>query len=240
MTGTFINVATILTGGGLGLVFGSQLPERLRSTVMSGLGLFTVAFGISLFLETSNPLIAVGSVLMGAVLGEWMDLEKRLKRIGTWLELRFARGEAEIGQATGFVRGFLTASVLFCVGPMTILGSIQDGLTGDYQLLAVKSTLDGFAALALASALGLGVLFSSVVVLVYQGGITLLAGQAQAFLTEAMIAEMTAVGGVIILGLGIGSLLELRPIRSGNLLPALVIAPAIVWLIDLATGLLNT
>lgn len=235
MMGTLINVATVLAGGGLGLLFGAQLPDRLRSTVMSGLGLFTVAFGISLFLETTNALIAVGSLLLGAVLGEWMDIEERLKLAGAWLERRFTRGEAELGPATDFVRGFLTASVLFCVGPMTILGAIQDGLTGDYQLLAVKSTLDGFAALALASALGLGVLFSSLVVLVYQGGITLLAGQAQVLLTETMITEMTAVGGVIILGLGIGSLLELRPIRTGNLLPALVIAPTIVGIIDLVT-----
>lgn len=232
MTGTLINVITVLLGGSVGLLFGAQLPERLRATVMAGLGLFTVAFGMSLFLETDNALIAVGSLLFGAVLGEWLDIEGRLRAVGSWLEKRFTRQEEPQAPGTDFVRGFLTASVLFCVGPMTILGSIQDGLTGDYQLLAVKSTLDGFASLALASALGVGVMFSSLVVLVYQGSISLLAGQAQAVLTEAMMAEMTAVGGIIIIGLGIGSLLELRPIRTGNLLPALILAPLIVWLID--------
>lgn len=232
MTGTLINVITVLLGGSVGLLFGAQLPERLRATVMAGLGLFTVAFGMSLFLETDNALIAVGSLLFGAVLGEWLDIEGRLRAVGSWLEKRFTRREEPQAPGTDFVRGFLTASVLFCVGPMTILGSIQDGLTGDYQLLAVKSTLDGFASLALASALGVGVMFSSLVVLVYQGSISLLAAQAQAVLTEPMMAEMTAVGGIIIIGLGIGSLLELRPIRTGNLLPALILAPLIVWLID--------
>lgn len=232
MTGTIINVITVLLGGALGLLFGAQLPERLRATVMAGLGLFTVALGMSLFLETSNALISVGSLLFGAVLGEWLDIEERLRAVGSWLERRFTRQAESEARGSDFVRGFLTASVLFCVGPMTILGSIQDGLTGDYQLLAVKSTLDGFAALALASALGAGVMFASLVVLLYQGSISLLAAQAQAVLSETMMAEMTAVGGIIIIGLGIGSLLELRPIRTGNLLPALILAPLIVWLID--------
>lgn len=236
MTGTIINVVTVLVGGGIGLLFGAQLPRRLRGTVMAGLGLFTLAFGVKLFLETENPLIAVGSLLLGGILGEWLDIEGRLQAVGAWLETRFAGKSREGDRSAGFVRGFLTGSVLFCVGPMTILGSIQDGLTGDFQLLAVKSMMDGFGALAIASALGAGVLFSSVVVLLYQGAISLLAAQAQAILTQAMMAEMTAVGGIIIVGLGIGSLLELRPIRSGNLLPALALAPLIMWLIDLVTG----
>ena len=129
-----------------------------------------------------------------------------------------------------FVRGFLMASLLFCVGPMAILGSVQDGLTGDYQLLVVKSILDGFAALAFAASMGVGVLFSAIVVLIYQGGITLLAVQAQSFFTEAMITEMSATGGVILLAIGIGGLLELRPIRTANFLPALVLAPLFVAL----------
>lgn len=227
MIGTILNVLAILIGGSLGLLFGSRLPPRLRETVLAGLGLFTVAFGIYLFFETQNPLIVVASLLLGALMGETMGLEEGLNRLGRWLEARAGGGADETGSIR-FVRGFVTASVLFCVGPMAILGSIQDGLTGDYELLAVKSVLDGFASLAFASTLGWGVLFSSGAILTYQGGISLLAAQAQNVLTEPMIAEMTAAGGIVILGLGVSSLLELKEIRTGNLLPSLFLAPLIV------------
>jgi uncharacterized membrane protein YqgA involved in biofilm formation len=186
----------------------------------------------SLDVEGENPLAPLVSLLIGGLLGEWWRIEQRLKSLGASLEVRFSQG-VESKEGSKFVRGFLSASLLFCVGPMTILGSIQDGLTGDYQLLAIKSVLDGFAALALASTLGLGVLFSALVVLIYQGGISLLAAQAQTFLDEVMLAEMSAVGGVLLLGLAIGTLLELRPIRAGNLLPALLIAPLMVYLLRL-------
>lgn len=231
MTGTIINVIAVLLGGGLGLLFGARLPERMRATVLAGLGLFTCAFGVMLFLDTQNPLMVAASLLVGAMLGEWLGVEERLQNLGGFLEKRVAGWFR--GGATGqFVSGFLTASVLFCVGPMTLLGSIQDGLTGDYELLAVKSVLDGFASLAFASTLGPGVLFSSLVVLVYQGSISLLAAQAQSLLSGAMIQEMTATGGVIILGLGISSLLQLKKIRTANLLPALFLAPLFVFLVD--------
>lgn len=233
MTGTLINIATVLVGGGMGLVSGARLPPRVRETVVSGLGLFTLAIGIKLFLETRNELIVLASLLIGGVLGEWGRIEDRLRQLGTRLEARFAAGP-EGGSSRGdFVRGFLSASLLFCVGPMTILGSIQDGLTGDYELLAIKSVMDGFAALALASSLGPGVLFSALVILVYQGGISLLATQAQAIFSDAMMAEMSAVGGVLLLALSVGTLLEIRPIRTGNLLPALFVAPGLVWILEL-------
>src|SRR3989337_2403817 len=231
MTGTVLNVASVLLGGSLGLAFGNRLPERVRSTVTSALGLFTLAIGVRLFLQTENPLIALGSLALGGLLGEWWQVEQRLTGVGARLEARFARGEEVEGAGGRFVRGFLTATLLFEVGPMTILGSIQDGLTGDYSLLAIKSTLDGFAALAFASTLGLGVLFSTLVILFYQGGISLLAAQAQALVTPEMMAEMTAVGGVLLLGISVSSLLELKPIRVGNFLPALIIAPIIVALL---------
>ncbi len=229
MTGTLLNIAAVLLGGLIGLAFGSRFSERARQTILSGMGLFTAAIGVRMFLETQNPLYPLGGIVLGALIGEGLQIEEALARLGAWLEARFNRGE---GQTTSlFVRGFLTASLLFCVGPMTILGSIQDGLTGDYQLLAIKSVLDGFAAMALASTLGVGVLFSIVVILVYQGGLTLLASQAQGVLTEAMTAEMTAVGGVLLLSLAVGSMLELRQIRTGNLLPALFVSPALVALV---------
>jgi uncharacterized membrane protein YqgA involved in biofilm formation len=131
-----------------------------------------------------------------------------------------------------FIKGFLTSSLVFCVGPMTILGSIQDGLTGDYRILAIKSVLDGFAAFAFSSTLGVGVLFSTLVIITYQGGLSLLAGQAQAIITAGMMNEMTAVGGLLLLGIAISSLLEIKPIRVGNLRPALAIAPIIVFILE--------
>jgi len=151
----------------------------------------------------------------------------RVLNLGAFLEKRFARGDG-MDQGSRFIRGFLTASLVFCVGPMAILGSIQDGLSGDYSLLAIKSVLDGFAALAFSSLLGAGVLFSALAILVYQGMLTLLAAQVQSISTPAMMNEMTAAGGVLLIGLAVSSLLELKPIRVGNFLPALVIAPLIV------------
>lgn len=231
MTGTLINVATVVVGGLLGVALGSRLPERLRQTVIAGLGLFTLAFGLQMFLSTKNALAVLGSLLIGALLGEWWRVEDGLKNLGRWLEMRLMPSGSSGGE-NRFVRGFLTASLVFCVGPMAILGSIQDGLTGNYQTLAVKSMLDGFGALAFASTLGVGVIFSALVVLVYQGVITLLAFQLQAVVSDAMMIEMTATGGVILLAIAISSLLEIRPIRSGNFLPALVVAPLMVLLMQ--------
>lgn len=232
MTGTLLNIVTVLLGGSVGLFFGARIPERFKATVIAGMGLFTFAMGAQMFLKTENPLIVLGALLIGALLGEWWRIEEGLRGLGARLEKRFARDDSAEGSAR-FIRGFLTASLLFCVGPMTILGSIQDGLTGNYELLAVKSVLDGFAALAFASTLGMGVLFSSLVILVYQGGISLLAGQLSAVVSEAMMAEMTAAGGVLLMGLAVSSLLEIKSIRVGNFLPALAIAPLIVWVIGL-------
>jgi hypothetical protein len=235
MTGTLLNIATVVLGSLLGLLFGARIPDRLKSTVVAGLGLFTAAIGAQMFFKTENSLIVLGALLIGALLGEWWRIEDGLQNLGRLLERRFTRTpDASAPAPAGgsrFMRGFLTASLLFCVGPMTILGSIQDGLTGDYNLLAVKSVLDGFASLALASTLGLGVMFSSIVILVYQGGISLLAAQLNALVTAAMMNEMTATGGVMLIGVAISSLLEIKPIRVGNFLPALAIAPLLVWIV---------
>jgi uncharacterized membrane protein YqgA involved in biofilm formation len=231
MTGTFLNIATVLIGGALGLIFGARIPAQLKATVISGMGLFTMAMGVQMFLNTENPLIVLGSLLIGTLLGEWWKIEDGLQNLGEFLEQRFSR-EGDDG-SNKFVRGFLTASLLFCVGPMTILGSIQDGLTGDYNLLAVKSVLDGFASLAFASTLGVGVMFSTIIILVYQGGISLLAAQLNSIVTASMMNELTATGGVILLGLAISSLLEIKKIRVGNMLPGLAVAPLIVWVLSL-------
>lgn len=229
MTGTLLNIAAVLLGGLIGLLFGARIPDKLKETVIAGMGLFTAAMGLQMFLDTENPLIVLGALLIGTLLGEWWRIEDGLHRLGEFLERKFSRKESD--GSNKFVRGFLTASLLFCVGPMTILGSIQDGLTGDYNLLAVKSVLDGFASMAFASTLGIGVMFSTIIILAYQGGISLLAGQLDALVTPSMMNELTATGGVILLGLAISSLLEIKKIRVGNMLPALAIAPWIVWVI---------
>lgn len=231
MTGTLLNIATVLIGSALGMFFGARIPDKLKETVIAGMGLFTAAMGLQMFLDTENPLIVLGALLIGTLLGEWWRIEEGLRKLGEVLEQKFSR-EQDDG-SNRFVRGFLTASLLFCVGPMTILGSIQDGLTGDYNLLAVKSVLDGFASLAFASTLGVGVMFSTIIILVYQGGISLLAAQLDAIVSPSMMNELTATGGVILLGLAISSLLEIKKIRVGNMLPALAVAPLIVWIVSL-------
>ena len=225
MTGTIINIIAVLIGGSIGLFFGNRLPERVKQTVLAGLGLFTFVIGISMFLDTQNPITVLLALLFGGLLGEWWQIERGLERFSAFMEKRFAGGDG--AAESNFVVGMVTASLLFCVGPMTILGSIQDGLSGDFMLLLVKSILDLFAAMAFASTLGVGVLFAVVPLLIYQGGITLLAGTADAVLTEAMVAEMTAAGGVILVGLALSSLLEIKKIRVGNFLPALAVAPII-------------
>jgi len=233
MTGTIINIITVLAGSALGVLLGSRLRAEMSETVLRGLGLVTFAIGVSMTLATANILIVLGAVLVGGILGEWGRIEDRLNGVGAWLEERFNRGREDAEDGSRFIRGFVTASLLFCVGPMTILGSIQDGLSGDYRLLAIKAMLDGFAALAFSSTLGIGVAFAALVILVFQGGLSLLAAQAQAFLTDPMIAEMTATGGILIMGLAISTLLEIKPIRVGNFLPALLIAPLVVWALGL-------
>jgi uncharacterized membrane protein YqgA involved in biofilm formation len=231
MIGTLINIATVLIGGTAGSLLGARLPERLRHTVIAGLGMFTLAYGLQMFIKTRNPLIVLGGLLIGALLGELLQIEEGLQGLGGYLEKRFT-GSSSAAESR-FIRGFLTASLVFCIGPMTILGAIQDGLSGDYSLLVIKAVLDGFAALAFASSLGIGVVFSSLIILVYQGGISLLAAQVQVIFTEAMMVEMTAVGGILLFGIALSSLLEIKKIRMGSFLPALVITPLIVAILTL-------
>lgn len=233
MTGTIINVIAILAGTALGVLFGRRLSDNLKKTITAGMGLFTGAVGLQMFLKTEQALIVLAALLLGAITGEWLRIEDRMASLGIWLERRFT-GSSE-GGSSRFVRGFLSASILFCTGPMAVLGSISDGLTGDYTTLAIKSVLDGFISLVFASTLGVGVAFSALPVGVYQGSISLLAAQFNAIITPAMMAEMTATGGVLLAGIAVSSLLEIKKIRVGNMLPALVFAPAIVYLVQLAS-----
>jgi uncharacterized membrane protein YqgA involved in biofilm formation len=231
MTGTIINVAAIIVGSLIGILFGARLPEKLKSTIVAGMGIFVVALGLQMFLKTENSLIVLGAVLLGTLLGEWWRIEDGLHKLGEFLESKFSREEED--GSNKFIRGFMTASLLFCIGPVAILGSIQDGLTGNYNLLVVKSILDGFASIAFASTLGIGVAFSSLIILVYQGAISLLATRLDAVITTSMMNELTATGGILLIGVGISSLLEIKKIRVGNMLPALLAAPLIVWVVSL-------
>ncbi len=235
MTGTLINIVAVLLGGSLGTILGARLPERMRDTVMNGLGLVTLVLGFSLALQSKNLLIVMGSVLLGGVLGEWWRIEDGLEALGRWLEARFGRPD-DAARGHSITRAFVTASLVFCVGPMTVMGSLLDGLTGNYQLLAIKSLLDGFASLAFAASLGPGVLFSVLTILVYQGGLSLAAHLFATSLAGVRadtpaVVEMGATGGVLIMGIGL-LLLNLKRIRVSNYLPAIVIAPLIVLLLE--------
>jgi uncharacterized membrane protein YqgA involved in biofilm formation len=232
MIGTFINVAAILIGGMIGIFFGARLSEQLKTTVIAGMALFVLAIGMQMFLKTENALVVLGALLIGAVLGEWWRIEDRLEALGGWLERRFARGDGSTASSR-FVRGFMSASLIFCTGPMAILGSISDGLRGDYLTLSIKSVLDGVISIAFSSTLGVGVLFSIIPVFLYQAAISLLASQLNTVFSDAMINEMTATGGILLMGLSISSLLEVKKIRVGNFLPALAIAPLIVYILSL-------
>ncbi len=231
MTGTFINVAAIIVGGLLGIFFGRRLSENIKNTVIAGMGLFTTAIGFQMFLKTEKPLVVLGALIVGALLGEWWKIEDKMQVLGIWLEKR-VKGSSE-GKSSRFVHGFLSASMLFCIGPMAILGSISDGLRGDFLTLSIKSVLDGFISIAFASTLGIGVAFSSLPVLAYQGSISLLAGKLDAIISVVMMNELTATGGILLMGVGISSLLEIKKIWVGNFLPALVIAPLIVYILSL-------
>jgi uncharacterized protein len=228
-------VGTVLAGTALGTLIGDRLPQRIRETVFHSLGLVTVLIGVDAGLEAFGPTLAgltraslvivMGSVLIGGVIGELLGIERGLSRLGDALKARFAQRQPH------FTEGFVVASLVFCVGPLTVLGSIEDGLTGDYRLLAIKSLLDGFAAVAFASALGWGVGFSALTVLLYQGALTLSASWAAGVFSEPMVAALTAAGGILIIGIGL-RLLELREVRVANLLPALVLAPASIAIVE--------
>ncbi len=225
--GTAVNVATVVTGTGIGLLAGPRLPDRLRTTVLQGVGLVTIALGVANALDTRNLVFPLAAIVLGGVLGELLRIEDGLERLGGWLRRRLGVEEGVEGRR--FVEGFVSASLLFCVGPLTILGSLSDGLGRGIEQLLVKSALDGSVALILASTLGVGVGLSALSVLVVQGGITAAAGLLSEVLDDRMVDELTATGGIIILGIAL-RLLDLKQVRVGSFLPALVVCPVLVAL----------
>jgi uncharacterized membrane protein YqgA involved in biofilm formation len=228
MTGTIINFLTIIAGGLLGLLLGNRFSERIRLTIMNALGLFVLLYAVRLFTETKNSMVVLISLVIGTLIGEWAKIEDGLGALAVWMEKTF--NKTSDGDKNQFIKGFLTTSLLYCIGPLAILGSIQDGLNGDYYTLAIKAVIDGISAIAFASSLGVGVLFSSLIVLIYQGGLTLLASQLQFLTSDVMLSEINALGGIMLAGLAVGSLLEIKKIRVANFLPAFIIVPFIVLL----------
>lgn len=232
MGGTLINAAAVLVGSLLGMLVGDRLPQRTRETVIFGLGLVVLVIAIGNAQATGNILIPLFSIAVGALIGEALRLDMRLEALGGWLQERFgggSGGEAGNERRARFITGFITTSLVFCIGPLTVLGSIQDGMgiPAGFQQLVVKSVIDAFASVAFAATFGLGVAFTALTVLVVQGGLALLGSFAGQFMTTPMIDEMTATGGLILIGLSL-ILMDIKRPRMANFLPALLIAPLIV------------
>jgi uncharacterized membrane protein YqgA involved in biofilm formation len=222
LSGTLLNAATVLIGGLLGMVLGDRLPERLRENVVRGVGLFVTAVGLKFAIDTANLLFVLGAILLGGIIGSLVGVDARLNQLGETLQRRFARG----GTST-IAEAFITAAIVFCVGPLTFLGSIRNGRAGDATLLNVKSVLDGFTATALAATLGWGVLLTVPLILLYQGGLAIGASLFAGLLTDLQLREMSAVGGLLLIGVGL-KLLNVRDVRVGDFLPAIIVSPLVV------------
>lgn len=242
--GTLLNAATVLAGSGIGLLLGHRLPQRTRDVVTDGLGLVTLLVAATSAAAVLDPelsdavgssapvLIVLGAVLVGGIVGSLLRIEDRLEGVGVAVRARLTGRTAETGEDAAaaqhrFVEGFVTASLVFCVGPLTILGSLDDGLGEGIDKLALKATLDGFAAIAFAASLGWGVAASALTVLVVQGTLTVLAALLGDLLPDAELSALTATGGLLLVGVAM-RLLRVRPVPVADLLPALVVAPMLV------------
>lgn len=218
MIGVWVNFAVIIIGGLIGCLLRGGIKENLQKTINNGLGLCVICIGMSGALGTNNMLVVIISVAVGAVLGEWMRIEDGLDKLGDWAQKKFAKGDS------GFATGFVNATLLFCVGAMAVVGSLEAGLQNKPDTLLAKSALDGVSSVVFASSFGIGVIFSAIPLTIYQGGIAALSGVLAPFLTDPLINEMSAVGSVLIIAIGMNMMsLSRERIRVGNLLPAIFI-----------------
>ncbi len=222
MLGTIVNTVAVIIGSLIGMLLKKGLPEKMADTLMKGLGLCTLFLGVSGSLKGENSLLLIISMVIGAVIGELVDLEDKVNRLGKWVEVKFAGKKGTGENKVSVAEGFVTASLLFCVGALTIVGALQSGLVGNHEMLFNKSMLDFVAAIIFASSLGIGVMFAAAFVFVYQGAITLMAQWVAPFLTDTVINEMTCVGSVIIIGLAL-NMLGLTKLRVMNYVPAIFI-----------------
>jgi uncharacterized membrane protein YqgA involved in biofilm formation len=216
LLGTIVNTVSIIVGSLIGLSFKGKIPEKYSQTIMHGIGLAVVLIGIKTALNTDAILIVIISFVIGSIIGELIRIEDRLDQFGNWIGKKISKN------STGISKGFVTASLLYCVGAMAIIGSMESGLTGNHQTLFAKSILDGIGSVIFASTLGIGVIFSAVSVFIYQGIITLTASSIKPFLLPEVVSQMSAVGGLLIFAIGLG-LLEIKKIKIGNMLPAIFV-----------------
>lgn len=230
MTGVFVNVATVLLGSFLGLVFKKGISKRFTDAVMTGIGLCTILIGVQGMLKGENVLVAIVSMVLGAIVGTAVDIDKRLNGAGDFLSKKLKKDDSS--DKVSLAEGFVTASLLFCVGAMTIVGSLNSGLKGDHSMIYTKSLLDFFSSMMLSASLGIGVPFAAIFVLIFQGGIVLLAGVLEPLLSASAIAEITCVGSLMILALGL-NLTGIGKFKVANYLPALLFAPLVSFLFEL-------
>lgn len=216
MLGTIVNTLSIIIGSLIGLFFKGSIPEQFSKTIMHGIGLAVILIGLKTALKTEAILMVIISLAVGSFLGELLRVENRLDQLGNWLGKRLSQ------DSKGISKGFVSTSLLYCVGAMAIIGSMESGLTGNHQTLFAKSILDGIGSILFASTLGIGVLFSAASVFIYQGLLTLTASSIKPFLLPEVVSQMSAVGGLLIVAIGIG-LLEIKRIKIGNMLPAVFI-----------------
>ena len=229
--GTIINTATVLAGGGFGLLIGNRIPDRIRVIIVQVIGLVTISIGLRDVMNTHNMVFPLVGMVLGAIIGELLRIEDRLEDLGELLRRKFTKPESE----SKFVTGFVTATLLFCVGPLTILGAIEDASGKTPQLYIIKGTLDGFMMIIFSALYGVGAIFSAASVFVIQGSLTLFGTSLDALLTDRMRLELFAAGGLAVLAIGL-NLLEIKRIRLGSLLPGLVITPLLVWLFATPNG----
>jgi len=222
--GTIINVAAVIVGSLIGLLINRMLPQKIVIIIFQVMGLFTLVLGISMSLKTEHYIIVIASLVLGAVIGEWIGLEKYMNQWSEKLKSRLKFGNDK------FTDSLVTAFLLYCMGAMTILGAVEEGLEGTYDILLMKSLMDGVSSVALASALGVGVIFSVIPMLVYQGGLTLFSAYVEEHFTEVIISDLSATGGILLIGLGI-NILEIKHLKILNMVPALVIVVILSYLI---------
>ena len=222
MLGNVVNALAIILGGLIGLLIRGAIADRYKTGVMHAIGLAVIMIGLRAALSSDAIVITIISMAAGTLVGEWLAIEKRLEQLGGWAQQRLA------GAGDGFARGFVTASLLYCVGSMAVVGALESGLKGDHQTLMAKSMLDGITSVVLSSTFGMGVMFAALPVFLYQGAITLSAGWVKPYLSADLVNQVTGVGGLLILAIGI-NILELRRLRVGNMLPAIFMPLVIFW-----------
>jgi hypothetical protein len=232
--GTLINTATVLVGGSVGLIIGDRIPDRIRTIVVQVIGLVTLGLGLSDVLKTHNMVFPLVGMVLGGIVGELLAIERRLEGLGEVIRRRFARNQ-EPGR---FVNGFVTATLLFCIGPLTILGAMQDATGETPQLYIIKGTLDGFMNVIFGAIYGVGAVFSALSIFVVQGSLTLGGSALDNLLNDRMRIELFSAGGFAVMAIGL-NLLEIKKIRLGSLLPGLVITPLLVWLFAVPTGVIG-